>query len=281
MHRYLCYGAIMPKITEFHVCKDKIKKMKVSMCSQVFSHTVSSAINLMAKAEHCDGNIKMPKRAIETAEFFHIDFWRSAVNLISTMYTIDARGKKNIPPSMKNWIFTLKNFILLLAELKLNKQKQAAPRPTEYTTFQLPEDMNTLKPLQESALAYVAGYIIIMEKEIGGALLFRLKYCKKELFQNFVKMYNIIMYILKNHIHSPNLLKSINQTLSVNIKFGFSHCVHYRKLEVILPEKFATLMIFNYVKGINSIIAGRDTRPLPDNASMLYKEAKHIYSKRK
>ncbi|KAK9746450.1 Transposase protein [Popillia japonica] len=246
-------------------------------------------------------------------------------------------------------LLTLKKFI----SANTNKQKQAAPRPTEYTTFQLPEDMNTLKPLQESALAYVAteyttfqlpedmntlkplqesalayvaGYIIkhylklsncnicisnvlnkdapfsfhdfIMEKEIGGALLFRLKYCKKELFQNFVKMYNIIMYILKNHIHSPNLLKSINQTLSVNIKFGFSHCVHYRKLEVILPEKFATLMIFNYVKGVNSIIAGRDTRPLPDNASMLiiagrdtrplpdnasmlYKEAKHIYSKRK
>lgn len=40
---------IMPKLTEYHVSKDKVKKMKVSVCTQVFSHTVSSAINLMAK----------------------------------------------------------------------------------------------------------------------------------------------------------------------------------------------------------------------------------------
>lgn len=40
----------MPKLSEYHVNRDKLKKMKVSTCSQVFSHTVSSAIHLMAQS---------------------------------------------------------------------------------------------------------------------------------------------------------------------------------------------------------------------------------------
>lgn len=40
---------IMPKLTEFHVSREKVKKMKVAVCTQVFSHTVSAAIHLLAK----------------------------------------------------------------------------------------------------------------------------------------------------------------------------------------------------------------------------------------
>lgn len=40
---------VMHKLTEFHVNRQKIKKMKVSNCAQIFSHNVSSAINLMAR----------------------------------------------------------------------------------------------------------------------------------------------------------------------------------------------------------------------------------------
>lgn len=43
----------MPKLSEFHVNKLKIKKMKVSVAAQVFSHTVSSTINLMARSGKC------------------------------------------------------------------------------------------------------------------------------------------------------------------------------------------------------------------------------------
>lgn len=50
---------VMPKLSEHHVNRDKIKKMKVSTCSQVFSHTVSSAINLMAQTGK-------PKKIIHT-----------------------------------------------------------------------------------------------------------------------------------------------------------------------------------------------------------------------
>lgn len=39
----------LPKITEFHVVKEKLKKMKVSCATQVFSHSMSAAIDLMAR----------------------------------------------------------------------------------------------------------------------------------------------------------------------------------------------------------------------------------------
>lgn len=47
---FSCDLRITPKLTEHHVNRECIKKMKVSICTQVFSHTVSSAINLMAKS---------------------------------------------------------------------------------------------------------------------------------------------------------------------------------------------------------------------------------------
>lgn len=40
----------MPKLTEFHVNKQKVKKMKVSVATQIFSHSVASTINLMARS---------------------------------------------------------------------------------------------------------------------------------------------------------------------------------------------------------------------------------------
>lgn len=37
----------LPKITEAHVYSDKIKKMKVSLAAQIFSHNVASTMRLM------------------------------------------------------------------------------------------------------------------------------------------------------------------------------------------------------------------------------------------
>lgn len=39
---------LLPKIGTFHVEPEKIKKMKVSICAQVFSRTMAAAINMMA-----------------------------------------------------------------------------------------------------------------------------------------------------------------------------------------------------------------------------------------
>ncbi|KAI4468052.1 thap domain-containing protein 9 [Holotrichia oblita] len=48
MDSYIGNIRTMPKLTEYHVNPSTIKKMKVSYCSQVFSHSVAQAINLMA-----------------------------------------------------------------------------------------------------------------------------------------------------------------------------------------------------------------------------------------
>lgn len=58
----------------------------------------------------------------------HVEFWKSAIKTISTMYTIDKAGKKKIPPTFQNWVFTLKNFIILLSVLKSVGFKQVSPR---------------------------------------------------------------------------------------------------------------------------------------------------------
>lgn len=38
----------LPKLTESHIIPSKIKKMRVSVAAQVFSHRVASTMNLMA-----------------------------------------------------------------------------------------------------------------------------------------------------------------------------------------------------------------------------------------
>ncbi|MBV2145891.1 MAG: hypothetical protein KTM48_04195, partial [Wolbachia endosymbiont of Pissodes strobi] len=48
MDPYLGSLRLMPKITETHVNPEKIQKMKVSKCTQVFSHSVAAAINVFA-----------------------------------------------------------------------------------------------------------------------------------------------------------------------------------------------------------------------------------------
>ncbi|KAK9739568.1 hypothetical protein QE152_g8918 [Popillia japonica] len=164
--------------------------MKVSMCSQVFSHTVSSAINLMAKPEHCDGNIKMPKRAIETAEF--LKFFDTLFDSLKNTLAKQSVGA-NCAEDGCDILLTLKKFI----SANTNKQKQAAPRPTEYTTFQLPEDVNTLKPLQESALAYVAGYKTLFKiSELQHIYVYQTNHCKK--------VHLPMLLVIKHYLKSAN-----------------------------------------------------------------------------
>ncbi|KAI4455465.1 hypothetical protein MML48_9g00002322 [Holotrichia oblita] len=149
---------VMPKLNEQHVNKDQMKKMKVALSTQVFSHTVSSAINLMAASGYSQGNLKLPKRATETAEFLklfdtvfdsvngygnvnvhgkelrrsmdlttqdckHTKFWSNAIQITDTMRTVDINGKESTPPTFKNWACTLRNYILLKNMLKSNGVK--------------------------------------------------------------------------------------------------------------------------------------------------------------
>ncbi|KAI4458086.1 transposase protein [Holotrichia oblita] len=111
----------MPKLTEGHVNPYKLRKMKVSCASQVFSHNVASVMALMARVEltGLDGT-KMRSNASDTAEtlqFFdelfdsvngHMQFWQDAKYHLRNMYFQRPGAQENIrPPSLKNWVISL------------------------------------------------------------------------------------------------------------------------------------------------------------------------------
>lgn len=126
----------MRKLTDYHIIPNKIKKMKVSYCTQVFSHTVSTVMALMSKSQSksSTSNKSMPPETIDTAEllfFFnelfdslngsikmdnneHDQLWINAITIIKTMEFIKKGpyDRKN-PEVLKNWIQTLQGFRLL------------------------------------------------------------------------------------------------------------------------------------------------------------------------
>ncbi|KAK9700535.1 hypothetical protein QE152_g31179 [Popillia japonica] len=65
--------------------------MKVAISTQVFSHTVSSAINLMAKSGCHQDNIKMETRSTETAEF--LKFFDNDFDIVNGYGVFNTHGK--------------------------------------------------------------------------------------------------------------------------------------------------------------------------------------------
>lgn len=177
------------------------------------------------------------------------------------------------------------------------------------TAFIIPDDFNDLKPLQENALAYVAGFIVklklkltncsscrynilnrteqitnfqqfIYEKEYNGAICKKLLYINSELFKVFVKMYNIVKFILSNYPQEVSLLKRVISTLKNSVDFTFKSCPHSSQCIEKILEYFPKLFMYNYFNGINNIINGKDRRPV-ENKSNLHLQAYTIFKKYK
>ncbi|XP_072398747.1 uncharacterized protein [Diabrotica undecimpunctata] len=123
---------LIPKITEQHVNPDRINKMKVANCTQVFSHSVAQAINVFAitgaVVPVAGDNLKLDKKAVETAEFLsfidslfdslngksfkpkagktlrgavtknsqHVQFWQESLIKLETFYFWKHTEKKNV-----------------------------------------------------------------------------------------------------------------------------------------------------------------------------------------
>ncbi|KAI4463167.1 thap domain-containing protein 9 [Holotrichia oblita] len=149
----------MPKLTSAHVDPMYIKKMKVANCTQVLSRSVAVAINLMAisgaSVNLGEGIVVMPKDAAETAKFIefcdllfdslngasngetlrasvtlgsqHVEFWKEAISILSETKFKTKKGY-TVPPTIKNCIKTLKNFILLFGVMGKIGFKSMAPR---------------------------------------------------------------------------------------------------------------------------------------------------------
>nr|XP_012224936.1 PREDICTED: uncharacterized protein LOC105673674 [Linepithema humile] len=137
----------LPKLTDEHVIRSKIKKMKVKCAAQIFSARLSAYIEYNSKikggfVETQIGPLQIPKAGYNTAivlDFFnkvfdsvnahtlhpetplrvavtrnskHHDFWPHAIKLLSDMRYVDPKSKQPVKciPSLKNWIFTLRGF---------------------------------------------------------------------------------------------------------------------------------------------------------------------------
>ncbi|KAI4454877.1 hypothetical protein MML48_9g00017621 [Holotrichia oblita] len=133
----------MPKLTDLHVMPSRVLKMKVAMCTQVFSQSVSSTIELMSRSgsESPDKSIKIPAEAQDTADlcFFlnqlfdsmngeisndksgrravhkrsrHQLIWRRSIDVLKSMkFIANKPTDKAIPPVIPNFILTLEGFL--------------------------------------------------------------------------------------------------------------------------------------------------------------------------
>ena len=141
----------MPKLTNYHVIPKQIKKMKVSACTQVFSHSVSACIFHFSETKYGE----IPAEAIQTAEllkFFdtlfdslnggnkipqagkllrgpatkksrHLGIWQNAIKTIKSMwYLKGTQGQREQPNVLKNFVSTLRGFINIHDRLLANTE---------------------------------------------------------------------------------------------------------------------------------------------------------------
>ncbi|XP_050497704.1 uncharacterized protein LOC126878851 isoform X2 [Diabrotica virgifera virgifera] len=138
---------ICPKLTDEHVLRNKIKKMKVKNCTQVFSHQVGS---LMVKLVEWKAEVNLCSEVADTGrlilfldELFdslnsnqktapvskplkggvtltsnHDQFWKRSLTLLNKMKFFDRKKQKFVSvPSLKNLNFTIRGFLYLKQKL--------------------------------------------------------------------------------------------------------------------------------------------------------------------
>jgi hypothetical protein len=143
------------KLTDEHVLPSKIKKMKVKNCTQVFSHSVATAMNVAARTsfELSHSEFYLDPKATETADllmFFDtlfdsvngtslyplpgkelrsvvtkksqlIEFWKSCLPILSSMYFTEENSDVQLRPScLKNWVASVRGMIHITDKLFQN-----------------------------------------------------------------------------------------------------------------------------------------------------------------
>ncbi|XP_045477877.1 uncharacterized protein LOC123683023 [Harmonia axyridis] len=143
------------KLTDAHVIPEKINKMKVKLCTQVFSHSVGSMMKLISKRE-IKHPFQLTLEAADTADLIllldelfdslnvskasksaaklmkrpvnkkssHKVFWENAIEILKSMKFYCPKNKRLVViPSIKNLIRSLKGFLYLSRRLLENKFK--------------------------------------------------------------------------------------------------------------------------------------------------------------
>ncbi|KAJ8914162.1 hypothetical protein NQ315_016241 [Exocentrus adspersus] len=150
------------KLTDEHVLPNRIKKMKVKNCTQVFSKTMSAAMKIRAEISKelpSNSSYYLPPSASDTADlllFFdevfdsvngnllhpplgkelrgvvsekskHVNVWQESLPVIKSMY-FTTSSSRTVTPSITNWEFTLRGFIYIWKLLKSKGFKYMSPR---------------------------------------------------------------------------------------------------------------------------------------------------------
>ncbi|CAH1383591.1 unnamed protein product [Tenebrio molitor] len=151
------------KLTDEHVIPEKIRKMKVKNCTQVFSHTVGTAMHVAARISSeltPESEFYLTPKAVHTADlllFFDklFDSVNGSAHLLSPgknlrsvvtqksehVVTITSGGDVtgcdltpvehsgvSKPPCLKNWVFSLRGLIYLTPKLFSANLTKFAPR---------------------------------------------------------------------------------------------------------------------------------------------------------
>jgi hypothetical protein len=98
--------------------------------------------------------------------------------------------------------------------------------------------------------------VLTYEKEFGGKIPYRLKYCSLVFINCINKTYKITK-ILLNHINGTRGNRQF--IILTRVSFPF-FCIHKDNLTDSIVCKVVDLAIFKYIRGMNNIIKGRDSR---------------------
>ena len=141
------------KLTDEHVVPAKIKKMRVQNCTQVFSHTVGTAMMVRAQVstelqltskfyldpqasdtadlllffdklfDSVNGSSVKPLdgkklRTAVTSKSIHNEFWNSCLPVLDSMHFSSPKSNNIITPSLKNWKCSLRGLMYLWKSLQ-------------------------------------------------------------------------------------------------------------------------------------------------------------------
>ncbi|CAI6343188.1 unnamed protein product [Macrosiphum euphorbiae] len=145
---------MLPRLTDQHIVRDKIAKMKVKYVTQVFSQRVSSTMNFLASRniigtdaadtaficlffdklfDSLNGSFdkvtdgKIYRTAVKKNSIHHT-VWAESLKVLSTMSFVLENGRKKSVPTIQNWMTTIRSFKTLSKLLDLNGIRSFLPR---------------------------------------------------------------------------------------------------------------------------------------------------------
>ncbi|KAJ8911995.1 hypothetical protein NQ315_003277 [Exocentrus adspersus] len=169
---------LLPKLTDSHVIPEKLKKMKVSYASQIFSHYVASVMQLLSSVKgftsyiQCFSYSGLDKSATETAEI--LSFFDKLFDSVNGYALLSSHGKElKCAATVQNFkqfykTLLLNNFVTrhsLSANCETDNsvniissvkrfETQGVPEETEYTTQEFDALLLNIN-ISEMPLTYV------------------------------------------------------------------------------------------------------------------------------